>query len=358
MFLMKTLLKGNKAMENDVTTVRIDLGDRSYDVFVGHGARHHVTAMIPTTARRVAVVTQSGIPDTYMPSFGSLHVSIHTIGDGEAHKSMSTIERLCSEFAQTGLTRGDVVVAVGGGMVTDVAGFAAASYHRGIPVVHVATTLLAMIDAAVGGKTGVNIPEGKNLIGAFWQPHGVICELDALHTLPEREMRCGLGEMAKYHFISRENLDELPFNERVARCIKIKADIVAADEREGGIRALLNYGHTLAHALEIGTDFDIAHGEAVSIGLLYAAHLAHVMGRIDEDRVDEHYRVVHEVYGLRNPLPIAITKERLLVDMARDKKAVDSLTFVLDSHGGLEVVSGVHENDVNLALDALISRLQ
>jgi len=342
---------------SDIVEVRVPLGDRTYTVAVGHGARTRTASLIPATARRVAIVTQSGIPDIYIPEFSQQSVSIHHIGDGEAHKSLATIERLCSEFAREGLTRGDVVVAVGGGMVTDVAGFAAASYHRGIPVVHVATTLLAMIDAAVGGKTGVNIPEGKNLVGAFWQPHGVICELDALATLPEREMRCGLGEMAKYHFIVREDLNDLPFNERIARCVGIKAEIVAADEREGGIRAFLNYGHTLAHALEIGTDFEIAHGEAVSIGLLYAAHLAHVMGRISDQRVDEHYRVVHEVYGLRNPLPQSVTADRLIEDMGRDKKAVSSLTFVLDSANGLEVVSGVEEAHVRVALDALITRL-
>lgn len=342
---------------SDIVEVHVPLGDRSYTVAVGHGARSRAASLIPASARRVAIVTQAGIPDTYVPEFPQHSVSVHHIGDGEAHKSLATIERLCSEFARAGVTRGDVVVAVGGGMVTDVAGFAAASYHRGIPVVHVATSLLAMIDAAIGGKTGVNIPEGKNLVGAFWQPHGVICELDALATLPEREMRCGLGEMAKYHFIVREDLNEMPFNDRIARCVGIKAEIVAADEREGGIRAFLNYGHTLAHALEIGTDFEIAHGEAVSIGVLYAAHLAHAMGRITQDRVDEHYRVVHEVYGLRNPLPQGVTADRLIEDMGRDKKAVSSLTFVLDSADGLEVVSGVAEQHVRSAIDALISRL-
>jgi 5-deoxy-5-amino-3-dehydroquinate synthase len=306
----------------------------------------------------VAIVTQDGIPAEYIPSFANLVVSTHIIGVGESHKTLSTIERLCREFSQAGLTRGDVVVAVGGGMVTDVAGFAAASYHRGIPVVHVATSLLAMIDAAVGGKTGVNIAEGKNLVGAYWQPHGVVCEMDALETLPEREMRCGLGEMAKYHFIVREDLSSLSMVDRIARCVRIKADIVSADEREGGIRALLNYGHTLAHALEIATDFSIAHGEAVAIGLLYAAHLAHRMGRIDEARVDQHYEVVHGVYGLRHALPIGITPDQLIIDMGRDKKAIDSITFVLDSATGLEVVSGVTDTKIREALTDLITRLR
>jgi 5-deoxy-5-amino-3-dehydroquinate synthase len=284
-------------------------------------------------------------------------VTHHVIGNGETHKSLSTIEKLCSEFAQAGLTRADVVVGVGGGMVTDVAGFAAASYHRGIAVVHVATTLLAMIDAAIGGKTGVNIAEGKNLVGAFWQPHGVACEMDALATLPEREMRCGLGEMAKYHFIAREDFTTLPLLERVARCVEIKANIVSADEREGGQRALLNYGHTLAHALEIATNFSIAHGEAVAIGVLYAAHLAHRMDRIDSARLDQHYDVVHGLYGLRHALPQGITPEQLIVDMGRDKKAIDSLTFVLDSPNGLEVIAGVSEKHIREALADLTLRL-
>ena len=342
---------------SDAVEEIVNLGDRSYSVVVGHGVLSRTKEMIPSSARRVAIVTQEGIPAKYIPSFGDLHVSNHVIGEGESHKTLTTIERLCREFSQAGLTRGDVVVAVGGGMVTDVAGFAAASYHRGIPVVHVATSLLAMIDAAVGGKTGVNISEGKNLVGAYWQPHGVVCEMDALETLPEREMRCGLGEMAKNHFIVREDLSSLTMVDRIARCVRIKADIVSADEREGGIRALLNYGHTLAHALEIATDFSIAHGEAVAIGVLYAAHLAHRMGRIDSVRVDEHYEVVHGVYGLHHALPNGITPDQLIIDMGRDKKAIDSITFVLDSATGLEVVSGVTDTKIREALADLITRL-
>ena len=342
---------------SDVVEEIVNLGDRSYSVVVGHGVLSHAKNMIPSSARRVAIVTQDGIPAKYIPSFANLDVSTHIIGAGEGNKTLSTIERLCREFSQAGVTRGDVIVAVGGGMVTDVAGFAAASYHRGIPVVHVATSLLAMIDAAVGGKTGVNIAEGKNLVGAYWQPHGVVCEMDALETLPEREMRCGLGEMAKYHFIVREDLSSLSMVDRIARCVRIKADIVSADEREGGIRALLNYGHTLAHALEIATDFSIAHGEAVSVGLLYAAHLAHRMGRIDAARVDQHYEVVHGVYGLRHALPNGITPDQLIIDMGRDKKAIDSITFVLDSVTGLEVVTGISDTKIREALTDLMTRL-
>jgi 5-deoxy-5-amino-3-dehydroquinate synthase len=245
------------------------------------------------------------------------------------------------------------VVAVGGGMVTDVAGFVAASYHRGMPVVHVATTLLGMIDAAIGGKTGVNLPEGKNLVGAFWQPSGVICDLDALGTLSQREVRCGYGEMAKYHFLTGDDLLAMSMTDRVARCIEIKAEIVAADEREGGRRALLNYGHTLAHALETATEHRLAHGEAVAVGLVFAAQLAERLGRVDHDRVIEHMRVVADEYGLDASLPAGLDPPRLVELMGHDKKAIDGLTFVLDGPDGVEVVKGVAEPAVLETLDRM-----
>ncbi len=202
-------------------------------------------------------------------------------------------------------------MAVGGGVVTDVAGFAAAAYHRGVPVVHVATTLLAQVDAAIGGKTGVNLPEGKNLVGAFWQPAAVLCDTEVLESLPPEEYRSGLGEMAKYAFLGAEGLADLPLAERVARCVEIKAAVVAADEREAGQRAVLNYGHTLAHALEthasdIGAD--LRHGEAVAIGLVFAALLARRLGRIDDERVEDHRRVV-DGYGLPAELPAGADAE-------------------------------------------------
>ena len=166
-----------------------------------------------------------------------------------------------------GITRRDIIIGVGGGVVTDVAGFAASVYHRGVRVIHVATTLLAQIDAAIGGKTGVNLPEGKNLVGTFWQPSGVICDTSVLDNLPEREMVAAMGELAKYHFLDGSQLDKLPLDQRIAACIQIKADVVAADEREGAGRALLNYGHRRGHALDIAGSVDLRHGEAVAIGL-------------------------------------------------------------------------------------------
>jgi len=326
--------------------VPVQLADRSYEVLVGDGVRSELSRVIPERAKRVAIVTQEGLGIEVDP--GREH-KVFTMGDGEQSKSMATVESLCRQFAQWGLTRADCVVAVGGGIVTDTAGYAAASYHRGVPVVHVSTTLVGQVDAAIGGKTGVNIPEGKNLIGAYWQPSGVVCDTGLLSTLPPREYRCGLGEIAKYHFLGGEALDSLPIDEQVAACVAIKAAVVASDEREGGARATLNYGHTLAHAIEIAGDHDLRHGEAVAIGLIFAAELAQRLGRIDVDRVAEHRRVVG-AYDLPLTLPTGLKNSELIALMGRDKKALDGITFVLDGPNGVESVTGV---DVSLIEDSI-----
>jgi 5-deoxy-5-amino-3-dehydroquinate synthase len=336
-----------------VRTERVELGDRSYDVVVGRGAATRLPDLLPATARRAAVVTQDGIGFTVEPGVPT-HVT--AIGPGEEAKTMATVEDLCRQWSRAGLTRGDVVVGVGGGVVTDVAGFAAAVYHRGVAVVHVATTLLGMVDAAIGGKTGVNLPEGKNLVGAFWQPRGVVCDLDALATLPPRELRSGHGELAKYHFLAGDDvdLDAMDLEERVAAAVRIKAEVVAADEREGGRRAILNYGHTLAHALETAGRHELRHGEAVAIGLVYAALLARRLGRIDDARVAAH-RAVVAGYDLPLAPPPGADPAELLALMARDKKALDGLTFALDGAGGVEVVTGVPEAEVRAALAELLA---
>ncbi len=324
-------------------------GGRSYPVLVGPEAVGKLASVVPSGARRVAVVTQASIPVEVDPG---VDYRVFTIGEGESAKTLSTVEDLCRAFAAWGLTRADAVVGVGGGVVTDVAGFAAASYHRGLPVVHVATTLLAQIDAAIGGKTGVNLPEGKNLVGAFWQPVAVLCDTAVLDTLPEREMSCGLGEMAKYHFLGGSDLDGFALDERVARCIEIKAEVVAADEREAGRRAVLNYGHTLGHAIETTGRYDLRHGEAVAVGLVYAAELGRALGRIDDERVAEHRRVV-DGYGLSGSLPVGADPDELMVAMGRDKKAIDGLTFVLDGPAGVEVVAGVDAGVVRDTIEAV-----
>jgi len=345
-----------------VIRVPVELGSRRYDVLVGEGARHELASVVRRAApgaARAALVSQPAVAaagwlDDLDPG---LAFDVSLVGDGETAKRLSTIEELCRGFSRCGLARGDVVVAVGGGVVTDVAGFAAATYHRGIAYVNVATTLLAQVDAAVGGKTGVNLPEGKNLVGAFWQPGAVLCDTATLATLPPREWACGRGEMAKYAFLGPEapgtSMLELPVDEQVARCVGVKAAVVSADEREGGARMVLNYGHTLAHALEAASlggpgeraGWDLRHGEAVGIGLVFAALLARRLGRIDDARVELHRQVVAG-FGLPVCLPAGAEPRALIALMGRDKKARHDLTFVLDGPAGVEVVRGVDERDV------------
>jgi 5-deoxy-5-amino-3-dehydroquinate synthase len=336
-------------------TVPIDLGARSYDVIVGAGVNRELASVMPVGVRRAAVVTQADIGVTVDP--GCEH-RVFTIGHGEPAKSLATVEQLCGDLARWGLSRADAIVAVGGGLVTDVGGFVASVYHRGIPVVYVSTTLLGQIDAAVGGKTGVNLPEGKNLVGSFWQPAAVLCDTDVLATLPPRELRSGLGELAKYHFLEVRGpgdppLDTLPMDERVAACVRIKAAVVADDERERGGREILNYGHTLAHALETSGRYDLRHGEAVAVGLVFAAELAHVLGRIDTARVAEHRRVVG-AYDLPGALPPGSDPGELVEVMRRDKKALTGLTFVLDGPDGVELVAGIDR----AALDEAFKRVR
>lgn len=347
--------------------ITVPLDERSYDVVVGSGAISELTAILPDRTRRLAVVTQRSLSESSREVGAVLEriedvarsrgISVHRcwIPEDEHGKTLSTVEDLCRSFAAHGLTRQDAVVSVGGGLVCDVAGFAAAVWHRGTPVVHVATTLLAMVDAAIGGKTAVNLPDGKNLVGAFWQPLAVVCDLDVLGSLPDRERRCGLGEIAKYHFLTGTDLLALPLAERIAACVGIKAGIVAEDEREGGRRALLNYGHTLGHALETVGAHDLAHGEAVAIGLIFAAHLARALGRIDDERVAYHEHVVGTEYGLRTRPPGGLDAGDLLRVMSKDKKALDGLTFVLDSAQGPEVVAGVDPDTVLAVLRTFLS---
>jgi 5-deoxy-5-amino-3-dehydroquinate synthase len=354
------------AMDKDggVQVVPVSLPDgRSYSVHVGVEVRFELAAVLAEVApkaKRVAIVTQQAVIDAFafVPDLGdAVTTQTFVIGPGEAEKSLTTVESLCRQWSAWGMTRNDVVIAIGGGLVTDVGGFAASVYLRGVQVIYVSTTLLGMIDAAIGGKTGVNLPEGKNLVGAFWQPSAVLCDLDAMQTMPPRELRSGLGEMVKYHFIEGTppitrtlgGLESLPMEDRIARCVAIKSAVVAADEREGGLRAVLNYGHTLAHAIEIATDFSVMHGEAVAVGLVYAAEVAYRLGRIDRDRVEEHRKLV-SAHDLSVTVPAGLSGEEVLTLMARDKKALDGITFVLDGNNGIE---SVRCEDRVLLLDAL-----
>ncbi len=330
----------------------VDLAERSYPVLVGPGARHEVARFVPPNAKSAVIVTQESIRDAGWVDGLDAGVpsQVCLIPEGEAAKTLATVEVLARFFANAGLSRADVVVAVGGGIVTDVAGFAAATYHRGTAYLNVATSLLAQVDAAIGGKTGVNLPEGKNLVGAFWQPNAVLCDTETLSTLPPREWACGRGEIAKYAFLGDAPTADQPIEEQVARCAGIKAAVVAEDEREGGRRMILNYGHTLAHALEAAgqadhPDWDLRHGEAVAIGILFAALLAERLGRIGADRVAEHRKVVGS-FDLPTDLPPGAEAAELVTFMGRDKKAQQDLTFVLDGPNGVETVRGVALPDV------------
>lgn len=335
-------------------------GDRSYEAIVAPGARHELPRILRERAphaKALIVVTSADI--AAQPWFDDIALPLdhHTVfvPSGEAAKQPSEVANLCETFAAHGLSRDDVVVAIGGGAVTDLAGFAAAVYMRGIAVVHIATTLAAQVDAALGGKTGVNLSSGKNLMGAFHQPIAVLCDRDVLTTLPAREYRAGLGEVAKCWLLAGRTAAELDISDDAAiqLAIETKAAIVSADEREGGLRALLNYGHTLAHALEAAQFGDgerwLLHGEAVAIGLGFAAHLAHRLGRVPETYLAETAAVLAH-WELPSSLPPGQSVDGLLAAMARDKKAHHDFTFVLPGPDGFATVRGISADDVRAEL--------
>jgi 3-dehydroquinate synthase len=336
-------------------SIRVELGPRSYDIVVGTGVLARAAAALPGRAR-VAVVSQAVIADRYadplLASLGEAGImaELFLIDDGEQAKSLPTVESLCRRFAAWGLLRGDAVVALGGGVVGDTAGFTAAAYHRGVACLQAPTTLLAQVDAAIGGKTGVNLPEGKNLVGAFHQPVGVLCDVATLATLPEREYRAGLGEVAKYAFMGDAELGATLADEAaaaallarhpavladvVARSAAIKAAVVSADEHERtGLRATLNYGHTLAHALETVGRYGLLHGEAVAVGLVFAAELAAALDRLPPGAPDATRRMLAR-FGLPTAAPAGLGAADLVTLMRRDKKAAGGLTFVLPALGG------------------------
>ncbi len=334
-----------------VSRVDVRLGERSYSVHVGPGARNLLPDVVAVLgARRAAVVTArppEAVPDPGVPS------KVIPVRDGERHKTLATVEDLCRRFTAFGITRHDVVVSCGGGTTTDTAGLAAALHHRGVPVIHLPTTLLAQVDASVGGKTAVNLPEGKNLVGAYWQPAAVLCDTTYLETLPAEEWTNGYGEVARCHFIGAGDLRGLAVHEQVTASLRLKASVVSADERDTGRRHVLNYGHTLGHALETATGFAVRHGVGVAIGTVFAGRLALALGRIAAGRAEEHARVVRD-YGLPGALPADADPAVLITLMRRDKKAAgDGLAFVLDGPHGAELVPGVPEDVVRRVLDGM-----
>ncbi len=275
-------------------TIRVQLGERSYEIRIGRSDAGDEWFALPKTDKALLVTDQT-VDGLYGEraerAWRATGADVRRIAlpPGEQTKSMSTLERLCECAAEHGMDRAALVVALGGGVVGDLAGFLAAVYMRGIGFWQMPTTLLAMVDSAVGGKTGVNLPQGKNLAGAFHQPSGVTADVATLASLPEREYVSGLAEVAKYGVIRDAELvtalengaerlaarDPALLEDIVARCCQIKADIVAGDEREAGERAILNFGHTLGHALEKTSGYGrLSHGEAVALGMAYALRLS------------------------------------------------------------------------------------
>jgi 3-dehydroquinate synthase len=318
------------------TRIPVD-GAAPYDVLVGHGLLGELPGMLGD-ATRVAVIHPPPLRSTAAKAVADLTAvgfDAHPIEvpDGEDAKTLSVAGRCWDELGRAGLTRSDAVVGLGGGSTTDLAGWVAAAWLRGVRVVQVPTTLAGMVDAAVGGKTGINTELGKNLVGAFHPPAGVICDLDTLQTLPASDYVAGLAEVVKCGFIADPVILDLieadpagaakpgsPVErELVERSVRIKARVVGEDLTEQGLREILNYGHTLGHAIERAEGYRWRHGEAVSIGMIYAAALGRQLGRLDDTTADRH-RTVLESLGLPTRYrPSAFPA--LLETMRLDKKA-------------------------------------
>ena len=341
--------------------VTVDLGRRAYDVALGAGVRHELAGLIQERApraREAVVITSSALrAQPWFDLKTGLEQHVIEVPDGEAAKSWATLEGITEELAARRLSRHDVVVGVGGGAITDLAGFAAGIYLRGVGVVHVPTSLVGQVDAAIGGKTAVNLRAGKNLVGAIHQPLGVLCDSAVLDTLSERDRRGGLAEVAKCWLLEDRRASDLAaasLEDLIVLAVRLKAGIVMMDETEIGQRALLNYGHTLGHALEIlalerGRD-ELRHGEAVAIGLGFAVRLAHAMGRVGALEVANHDEALASL-GLSWRLPAHASSEDLIAAMAHDKKAHHDLTFVLPGATGFEVVHHVPEALVREVLE-------
>ncbi len=320
--------------------VRVD-GASPYDVVVGTGLLGELDPLL-AGADRVGVVHSAALARYAEPVLAALgsRGSPLVVPDGEAAKTVAVAASCWDRLAGLGFTRSDAIVGVGGGAVTDLTGWVAASWLRGVRVVHVPTTLLGMVDAAVGGKSGVNVAAGKNLVGAFHPPAGVLCDLAALDTLPEPDFAAGLAEVVKCGFIVDpvilDLIEAAPERARrpggstaelVRRAVQVKADVVGADLREAGLREILNYGHTLGHAIEQVERYRWRHGDAVAVGLVFAAELARCAGRLPADVADRH-RSLLDALGL--PTSYAGPLSALLPAMRLDKKARgDRLRFVV-----------------------------
>ena len=335
-------------------TLWAEIGTARYPLYLGTSLLDHTGALWaergPVGA--VLLVSDGNIPELSRRVRASLQeagarVITTTVPPGESSKSLAQVERLARLAADAGLRRSDAVAALGGGVVGDLAGFVAATYQRGVRLMHLPTTLLAMVDSAIGGKTGVDLPEGKNYVGAIWQPDLVVMDTDALDSLPPRELACGFAEVVKYGMLDGLDLFEAieawpalpgPTDALVAlirRCVDHKLRVVAQDERDLGIRASLNLGHTVGHGIEAAAGYDrYRHGEAISLGLLAALRLAEGAVGLDASwrpRVAE----ILDRHGLPTRLDPAVTTTTILQAMGRDKKAdADALNMVMVASPG------------------------
>ena len=334
--------------------LRVELGARSYGVTVRAGGVSAVADAVPAGATHVAVVVDEAVSAVgsrvvALLGDGGLRATLIPVQGGESVKTWASAGRLVNRLAALGLDRGDCVVAVGGGTVGDLAGFAAATYQRGIAVIQVPTTLLAMVDSAIGGKTGVNLPSGKNLAGAFWQPRAVVCDVDVLGTVPERDWRAAFAEIVKYSMIAAAelrpvldaHLDALLARDRdalvpvIARCCQVKAAVVSDDEREAGRRAILNYGHTVGHALETVTGHGdaLVHGEAVAAGMRVAGLLSVWLRDCPAEDVSWQDLTLRRC-GL-GALPAEVDASRVVAATRGDKKSrAGAVRWVLLDHLG------------------------
>ena len=323
-------------------------GVAEYTVVVGHGLLGELPAMIGPKAARVAIVhpralaaTAEAVRDDLIEHSGYQALTIE-VPDAEEAKSVGVLAYIWEVLGKSNFTRTDAVVGLGGGATTDLAGFAAATWLRGVRVVQIPTTLLGMVDAAVGGKTGINTAEGKNLVGAFHPPAGVLCDLDTLQTLPANDFVAGLAEVVKCGFIADPEIlrlveadlegakrhDGPHTRELIERAIAVKADVVSSDLKEAGRREILNYGHTLGHAIERNERYRWRHGAAISVGMVFAAELGRVAGRLDDATADRHREILTAL-----GLPTAYDGHawpKLLETMRVDKKSrADVLRFIV-----------------------------
>lgn len=328
--------------------VKVGLDERSYTITIKPGLLDQTLDHCRETVsqRKCLIVSDANVYALYGQQVtdklceAGATVSASIFPAGEQNKHLQTMVTIYHDAVKAGLNRKSLIVALGGGVSGDIAGFAAATYMRGIEFLQIPTSLLAMVDSSVGGKTGVDLPEGKNLVGAFWQPKTVIIDPQLLTTLAMREVRCGLAEIVKYAIIIdvelfdilQNNIDRLLaldldfYAAVIARCCGIKAKIVAADEREAGVRALLNYGHTFGHAIEQVANFSIGHGEGIAIGMCMAADLAVKMGLCDPEVLERQCGLL-EALGL--PCSTVFPPADILEAMKNDKKNMNSQTVVI-----------------------------